>query len=141
MMKDGVIFINLACGKVVDVKVFWENIFFGKFKGCVVDVFFCEFKSNDEFFEFELMGLLNIIFMFYIGGFMVEVQENIGSFVFNKVIQYINIGSIVGSVNFLNLQLQFVYYVYCLLYIYYNVFKVLVYIDQILVKYNINIFS
>lgn len=140
-MKDGAIFINLARGKVVDVKALRENILSGKLKGCAVDVFPREPKSNDEPFESELMGLPNTILTPHIGGSTAEAQENIGSFVPNKVIQYINTGSTAGSVNFPNLQLQPVHNAHRLLHIHHNVPKVLAHIDQILAKHNINILS
>ena len=141
MMKDGAIFINLARGKVVDVKALRENILSGKLKGCAVDVFPKEPKSNDEPFESELMGLPNTILTPHIGGSTAEAQENIGSFVPNKVVQYINTGSTAGSVNFPNLQLQPVQNAHRLLHIHHNVPKVLAHIDQILAKHNINILS
>jgi D-3-phosphoglycerate dehydrogenase len=141
MMKDGSIFINLARGKVVDVKALRENMLSGKLKGCAVDVFPSEPKSNDEPFESELMGLPNTILTPHIGGSTAEAQENIGSFVPNKVIQYINTGSTAGSVNFPNVQLQPVRNAHRLLHIHHNVPKVLAHIDQILAKHNINILS
>ncbi|MBV6655294.1 MAG: phosphoglycerate dehydrogenase [Mameliella sp.] len=141
MMREGSIFINLARGKVVDVQALKENILSGKIKGCAVDVFPSEPKSNDEPFESELMGLPNTILTPHIGGSTAEAQENIGDFVPNKVIQYINTGSTAGSVNFPNLQLQPVQNAHRLLHIHHNVPKVLAHIDQILAKHNINILS
>ena len=87
------------------------------------------------------MGLRNTILTPHIGGSTAEAQENIGSFVPNKIIQYINTGSTAGSVNFPNLQLQPVQKAHRLLHIHHNVPNVLASIDQILARYNINILS
>lgn len=141
MMKDNAVFINLSRGKVVDIDALRDNISSGKLKGCAVDVFPKEPKSNDEPFESALMGLPNTILTPHIGGSTAEAQENIGNFVPNKVIQYINTGSTAGSVNFPNLQLQPVQNAHRLLHIHHNVPKVLAHIDQILAKHNINILS
>lgn len=139
MMKDGAIFINLARGQVVDVDALCEAVRSGKLKGCAVDVFPKEPKSNNEPFVSPLMGLPNTILTPHIGGSTAEAQENIGNFVPNKIIQYINSGSTAGSVNFPNVQLQPVKNAHRLLHIHHNVPKVLASIDQILAKYDINI--
>jgi D-3-phosphoglycerate dehydrogenase len=70
-----------------------------------------------------------------------EAQENIGSFVPRKVIQYINTGTTTGTVNFPNVQLQSVKNAHRLLHIHHNVPNVLAQIDNILAKHNINILS
>lgn len=141
MMKDGAIFINLARGKVVDVDALREAILSGKLKGCAVDVFPKEPKSNNEPFESALMGLPNTILTPHIGGSTAEAQENIGEFVPRKIIQYINTGSTTGSVNFPNVQLPPVQSAHRLLHIHSNVPNVLAGINQILAKHNINIVS
>jgi len=140
-MKDGAIFINLARGKVVDIPALRAAIESDKLKGCAVDVFPKEPKSNDEPFESELMNARNTILTPHIGGSTSEAQENIGHFVPNKVIQYINTGSTTGSVNFPNVQLQSVSDAHRLLHIHHNVPNVLAQIDNILAKHNINILS
>jgi len=141
MMKDGAIFLNLARGKVVDVEALRDAVQSGKLKGCAVDVYPQEPKSNDEPFESPLMGLPNTILTPHIGGSTAEAQENIGSFVPNKIIQYVNTGSTAGSVNFPNVQLSEVKNAHRLLHIHHNVPKVLARIDQILAKHDINILS
>lgn len=141
MMKDGAIFLNLARGKVVDVEALRDAVQSGKLKGCAVDVYPQEPKSNDEPFESPLMDLPNTILTPHIGGSTAEAQENIGAFVPNKIIQYINTGSTAGSVNFPNVQLSEVKNAHRLLHIHHNVPKVLARIDQILAKHDINILS
>ncbi|MCB0585674.1 MAG: phosphoglycerate dehydrogenase, partial [Phaeodactylibacter sp.] len=86
----------------------------------------------DEPFESELVGLPNTILTPHIGGSTAEAQENIGQFVPNKIIQYINTGSTTGSVNFPNVQLQEVKQAHRLLHIHHNVPNVLAQIDNIL---------
>ena len=140
-MKDGAIFINLARGKVVQIDALKTALDAGKLKGSAVDVFPKEPKSNDEPFESELMGAKNTILTPHIGGSTMEAQENIGNFVPNKVIQYINTGSTTGSVNFPNVQLQSVRDAHRLLHIHHNVPNVLAKIDNILADHNINILS
>ncbi|MCG8327068.1 MAG: phosphoglycerate dehydrogenase [Chitinophagales bacterium] len=140
-MKDGAIFINLARGKVVQIDALKAALDSGKLKGSAVDVFPKEPKSNDEPFESELMGAKNTILTPHIGGSTMEAQENIGNFVPNKVIQYINTGSTTGSVNFPNVQLQSVRDAHRLLHIHHNVPNVLAKIDNILANHNINILS
>jgi D-3-phosphoglycerate dehydrogenase len=139
MMKSGAIFLNLARGKVVDVKALKEAIDIGKIKGCAVDVFPKEPKSNDEPFESELMGMRNTILTPHIGGSTIEAQENIGNFVPNKIINYINTGSTYGSVNLPNVQLPPLEGAHRLLHIHKNVPNVLAKITNILSKNNTNI--
>ncbi len=140
-MKDGAIFLNLARGQVVQVEALRDAVLSGKVGGCAVDVFPWEPESNNEPFESELMGLPNTILTPHIGGSTAEAQENIGQFVPNKIIQYINTGSTTGSVNFPNVQLQGVKNAHRLLHIHHNVPKVLAQIDNILGRHNINILS
>lgn len=139
MMKSGAIFMNLARGKVVDVKALKNAIDIGKIKGCAVDVFPKEPKSNDEPFESELMGMRNTILTPHIGGSTIEAQENIGNFVPNKIINYINTGSTYGSVNLPNVQLPPLEGAHRLLHIHHNVPNVLAKITNILSKNSTNI--
>ena len=138
-MKDGAIFINLARGKVVDIQSLKKAISSGKLKGCGVDVYPQEPKSNDEPFHSELMGLPNTILTPHIGGSTIEAQENIGRFVPNKVVQYINTGNTFGSVNFPNVQLPSFEGGHRLLHIHQNVPNVMASINSIMAKNNINI--
>ncbi len=138
-MKSGAIFMNLARGKVVDVKALKEAIENGKIKGCAVDVFPKEPKSNNEPFESELMGMRNTLLSPHIGGSTIEAQENIGIFVPNKIISYVNSGSTNGSVNLPNVQLPPLKGAHRLLHIHRNIPNVLAQITNILSKNNTNI--
>src|SRR5690554_1043485 len=99
-MKEGVIFINLSRGHVVDIAALKANIESGKIAGCAVDVFPEEPNSNQDPFVSELKGLPNTILTPHIGGSTEEAQENIGNFVPNRIMEYINTGTTTNSVNF-----------------------------------------
>jgi D-3-phosphoglycerate dehydrogenase / 2-oxoglutarate reductase len=104
-MKDGVIFLNLSRGHVVDIVALKKYVLSGKIKGLGVDVFPDEPMSNNDEFISELRGLPNTILTPHIGGSTLEAQENIADFVPGKIIDYINTGSTSVSVNFPNMVL------------------------------------
>ncbi len=138
-MKDGAIFLNLSRGKVVDIEALRAAIDSGKIKGAGIDVYPKEPKSNDEPFESPLMNARNTILTPHIGGSTAEAQENIGQFVPQKIIQYINTGSTNGSVNFPEVQLAPVKEAHRLLHIHLNKPNILAQIDRILAEHDINI--
>ncbi len=138
-MKDGVIFLNLSRGHVVDIKALKENIESEKVMGAGIDVFPKEPKTNNEEFESELRGLPNVILTPHIGGSTQEAQENIGNFVPGKIIEYINTGSTTNSVNFPNLQLPVLKNAHRLIHIHRNVPGILADINRILADHDINI--
>lgn len=138
-MKDGVIFMNLARGHVVDIEALAAAIKSGKVAGAAVDVFPKEPKTNDEVFESELRGLDNVILSPHIGGSTEEAQENIGYFVPSKLLEYINNGSSYGSVNFPEVQLPKLGDSHRLLHIHANVPGVLAKLNSIFAKHHINI--
>ncbi|MEQ8471808.1 MAG: phosphoglycerate dehydrogenase [Marinoscillum sp.] len=104
-MKDGVIFLNLARGPVVDIPALKKHVLSGKIRGVGVDVYPEEPLSNDDEFVSDLRGLPNTILTPHIGGSTLEAQENIADFVPGKIIEYINTGSTNNSVNFPNIVL------------------------------------
>jgi D-3-phosphoglycerate dehydrogenase / 2-oxoglutarate reductase len=138
-MKQGVIFINLSRGHVVDVKALRENILSGKVAGTAIDVFPYEPVSNDEEFQSELRGLPNTILTPHIGGSTLEAQENIGNFVPGKIMDYINTGSTSNSVNFPNLTLPTLENAHRLIHVHDNVPGILAKINQTLADHGINI--
>jgi len=111
----------------------------GKIKGAGIDVYPKEPKSNDEPFESPLMNARNTILTPHIGGSTAEAQENIGNFVPQKIMQYINTGSTNGSVNFPEVQLAPVKDAHRLLHIHLNKPNILAQIDRILAEHDINI--
>lgn len=139
LMKDGVIFINLSRGHVVDISALKSNIESGKIKGCAVDVFPEEPKSNKDPFESELKGLPNTILSPHIGGSTEEAQENIGNFVPNRIMDYINTGTTTNSVNFPNLTLPRLQNAHRLIHIHKNVPGIIAKINQLFAKHEINI--
>jgi len=139
LMKDGVIFLNLSRGFVVDIKSLAKHIRDGKVAGAAIDVFPHEPKSNSEIFESELRGLPNVILTPHIGGSTEEAQHNIGDFVASKAIDFLNNGNTVLSVNFPNIQLPMLQDAHRLIHIHDNVPGVLSEINGMLAKNNINI--
>ena len=139
MMKNGVIFINLSRGFVVDIKPLAGHIKSGKIKGAAIDVFPYEPKSNSEEFISELRGLPNVILTPHIGGSTEEAQQSIGNFVAQKLIDFINTGSTFSSANFPNIQLPQLQNAHRLMHIHHNVPGVLSSINGILAKNSINI--
>lgn len=139
LMKKGVIFLNLSRGHVVDVAALRTNILNGTVGGCSIDVFPYEPISNAEEFKSELRGLPNTILTPHIGGSTSEAQENIGNFVPNKLMDYINTGSTSNSVNFPNLTLPTLENAHRLIHIHNNVPGILAKINQILAANDINI--
>lgn len=139
LMKKGSIFINLSRGHVVDLAALKKNILSGKIIGSAVDVFPEEPKSNNDPFESELIGLPNTILTPHIGGSTSEAQENIGTFVPGKIMEYINTGSTTNSVNFPNLQLPILANAHRLIHVHHNVPGILAKINNVLAAHSINI--
>lgn len=138
-MKPGVIFLNLSRGHVVDIEALTANIKSGKIRGAAVDVFPQEPKNNDEPFVSELMGLKNVILTPHIGGSTEEAQEDIGHYVANKIINYINTGTTYGSVNLPEIQLPELQSAHRIMHIHENVKGILAQINNILLEYDNNI--
>lgn len=138
-MKDGVIFINLARGEVVDVEALVEALKSGKVRGAAIDVFPQEPKNNKEEFVSPLRGMKNVILTPHIGGSTMEAQLNIAQFVPGKIIEYINTGSTFMSVNFPNIQLPVLENAHRLIHVHKNVSGILAQINNVLAKHQINI--
>lgn len=138
-MKPGVIFLNLSRGHVVDIEALVANLKSGKIHGAAVDVFPYEPKNNDEPFVSELQGLKNVILTPHIGGSTEEAQEDIGHYVANKIIQYINTGTTYGSVNLPEIQLPELQSAHRIMHIHENVKGILAQINNILLEYDNNI--
>ncbi|WP_333823538.1 phosphoglycerate dehydrogenase [Pinisolibacter sp.] len=104
-MKKGSYFINNARGTVVDLDALAAAMKSGHIAGAAVDVFPKEPKSNAEKFVSPLQGLPNVILTPHIGGSTEEAQERIGAEVARKLVDYSDIGSTIGAVNFPQVQL------------------------------------
>lgn len=138
-MKQGVIFLNLSRGHVVDISALLTNLKNGKIKGAAVDVFPEEPKSNDEPFVSELCGMSNVILTPHIGGSTEEAQVDIAHFVSQKIINYINTGTTYGSVNLPEIQLPEFESAHRIMHIHENVKGILAQINTILTDSNSNI--
>ena len=139
MMKNGVIFLNLSRGHIVDIPALVDAIERGKVVGAGIDVFPQEPKTNNEEFMSALRTQPNVILTPHIGGSTEEAQANIGNFVPGKLLEYINNGSTYGSVNFPELQLPLLKGAHRLLHIHANVPGILAKMNTIFAKYHINI--
>ncbi|MBN1155574.1 phosphoglycerate dehydrogenase [candidate division KSB1 bacterium] len=138
-MKHGTIFINLSRGSVVDTSALVKYIKNGKIKGAAIDVFEEEPVSNQGDFSSDLQNLPNVILTPHVGGSTVEAQKNIAEFVSHKIIEYINTGDSIFSVNFPNLQLPEFTDSHRLIHIHENIPGMLAQINGVLAHYDINI--
>ncbi len=138
-MKQGVIFLNNSRGSVVDVKALAKAIKNGKVKGAAVDVFPQEPKSNKDPFVSELQKLPNVILTPHIGGSTEEAQRNIGEFVSQKLMRFINKGDTMLSVNFPQLQLPELGNAHRLIHIHENKPGLLAQINGVLARHYINV--
>jgi D-3-phosphoglycerate dehydrogenase len=104
-MKKGAYLINNSRGTVVDLEALAEALRARHLRGAAVDVFPVEPASNKEPFHSPLQGLENVILTPHIGGSTAEAQERIGAEVAKKLIDYSDVGSTTGAVNFPQVQL------------------------------------
>ncbi len=137
-MKDGVVFVNLSRGFVVDIPALKEAIVSGKISGAAVDVFPVEPRANGVF-ETELKGLSNVILTPHVGGSTEEAQKDIADFVPGKIMNYINTGNTVDAVNFPNIRLPRQENSHRFLHIHKNVPGIMASINKVLAKYDLNI--
>ncbi|MGY6769489.1 phosphoglycerate dehydrogenase [Komagataeibacter sp. NFXK3] len=104
-MKKGSFLINNARGNVVDLDALAAALKDGHLLGAAIDVFPKEPKQAGEPLETPLRGLDNVILTPHIGGSTAEAQERIGVEVARKLVEYSDIGSTLGAVNFPTVQL------------------------------------
>ena len=139
LMKKGAILINYSRGTIVNLNSLKRNLKNNKLLGAAIDVFPKEPLNNKEKFKSELIGLNNVILSPHVGGSTKEAQKNIGSFVPQKIIEYINSGNSSNSVNFPNLYLPKQKEVHRFIHIHKNEPGIMLKINKILTDYNINI--
>ena len=137
-MKDGAILINLSRGFVIDIEALVVALKSGKLGGAAIDVYPEEPRANGDFVT-ELQGLENVILTPHIGGSTEEAQRDIADFVPNKIIDYINSGNTVDSVNFPNIRLPKQNKAHRFLHIHKNVPGVMAKINEVLATYKMNI--
>ena len=104
-MKKGAYLINNSRGTVVDLDALAESLRSGHLRGAAVDVFPEEPSANGEPFLTPLQGLDNVILTPHVGGSTEEAQERIGAEVARKLVEYSDVGSTLGAVNFPQVQL------------------------------------
>ena len=104
-MKPGSFLINNARGTIVDLEALASALKSNHLRGAAIDVFPVEPSSNKDPFTNVLQGLDNVILTPHIGGSTIEAQEHIGEEVARKFIEYSDVGSTSGAVNFPQVQL------------------------------------
>lgn len=138
-MKKGSVLINYSRGDVVDLQAIRSALQSGHLRGFAADVFPVEPQNNAERFESVVQGLPSVILTPHIGGSTAEAQENIGTDVATKLINFLETGSSTGSLSVPALSLPVQHETHRLLHIHKNVPGVLSEINGILSKLNVNI--
>jgi D-3-phosphoglycerate dehydrogenase len=105
LMRPGSFLINNSRGTVVDLDALAAALRSGHLAGAAVDVFPEEPSANGEVFRSPVQGLDNVILTPHIGGSTEEAQERIGAEVARKLVDYSDVGSTLGAVNFPQVQL------------------------------------
>lgn len=104
-MKPGSFLINNSRGTVVDLEALAAALKSGHLAGAAVDVFPVEPVSNADRLASPVQGLPNVILTPHIGGSTEEAQERIGTEVARRLVEYSDVGSTLGAVNFPQVQL------------------------------------
>ena len=104
-MKKGAILINCARADLVVDEDIKDALLSGQLGGFACDVFRGEPASNDATYETVFRNLPNVFLTPHIGGSTVEAQESIGSDVAEKLINYLDTGTTVGSLTVPDLHL------------------------------------
>lgn len=142
-MKPGSFLLNASRGSVVDVGALAEALESGHLRGAALDVYPEEPESNGNGFLTGLEKFENVVLTPHIGGSTEEAQATIGAEVALMMVNFINKGSSMGSVNFPEVDLRKIYipknghFVCRLLNVHQNVPGVLKKINLILGEYNI----
>ncbi len=104
-MKKGAFLINNARGKVIDIEALADALRSGHLAGAAIDVFPVEPKSNKDEFTSPLRGLDNVILTPHVGGSTEEAQARIGEEVSKRLVEYSDVGSTIGAIEFPQVQL------------------------------------
>ena len=137
--KKGSILLNYARGEVVDLEGLASGLKDGQLSGAAIDVYPWEPEKNGDRFETPLQHLPNVILTPHIGGSTEEAQENIGEDVSNKLFQYLETGTTIGSHTIPPLSLPHQEGTHRILHIHRNVPGVLSEVNTTLSQHNINI--
>lgn len=137
--KKGSILLNYARGEVVDLDGLAKSIQESQISGAAIDVYPWEPEKNGDRFTSPLQGLPNVILTPHIGGSTEEAQENIGFDVSNKLFQFLETGTTLGSHTVPPLNLPPQEGTHRILHIHKNVPGVLSEINTTLATHHINI--
>jgi D-3-phosphoglycerate dehydrogenase / 2-oxoglutarate reductase len=138
-MRPGSLFLNLSRGFVIDHRALRTALERGHLAGAAVDVFPVEPRGRGDEFVSELRGLPNVILTPHIGGSTEEAQADIGSFVANKLAQFMSDGTTTLSVNLPPVALPIRPGVHRLVHIHHNTPGVLAAVNGILADHDVNV--
>ena len=138
-MKQGSLFLNLSRGFVIDHAALRRHLESGHVAGAAIDVFPSEPKGRGDEFVSELRGLPNVILTPHIGGSTEEAQADIGSFVANKLAQFVSEGTTTLSVNLPPVALPQQPGVHRLVHVHRNTPGVLAAVNGILADHDVNV--
>jgi D-3-phosphoglycerate dehydrogenase len=138
-MRPRSLFLNLSRGFVIDHAALRRHLESGHLAGAAIDVFPEEPKGRGDEFISELRGLPNVILTPHIGGSTEEAQADIGSFVANKLAQFVAEGSTTLSVNLPPVSLPQQSGTHRLIHMHRNTPGVLAAVNTILAGHGVNI--
>ncbi len=98
-MRKGSVLLNLSRGHVVDLDALKEALDSGHLRGAALDVFPDEPARNGDPFRHPLRENPRLLLTPHIGGSTLEAQEDIGRYVAQRLIDYLDTGSTEGAVN------------------------------------------
>ncbi len=140
-MKKGAYLINNARGSLVDIDALAKALGDGHLGGAAIDVFPVEPGSNSLPFESALQGIDNVILTPHVGGSTQEAQQQIGAEVARKLVDYSDIGSTLGAVNFAQVQLPAADNVTRFLQVHRNMPGVMQHLNEVFAARGLNIVS
>lgn len=138
-MKSSACLINYSRGKVVDLEALSTALKQKLISGAAIDVFPVEPESKKDSFNNHLQQIPNTILTPHIGGNTIEAQENIGCFVAERLVEYINRGTSVGCLNLPELDTPMLAGAVRLVHIHENRPGIIAKINAVLSKNNINV--
>jgi D-3-phosphoglycerate dehydrogenase len=138
-MRPGSIFLNLSRGIVVDHVALRDALTSGHLAGAAVDVFPKEPKGRGDEFVSELRGLPNVILTPHIGGSTEEAQSDIGDFVANKLVHFVQEGNTTLSVNLPSVALPASTDMSRIIHVHLNMPGVLAQVNSILAEHHVNV--
>jgi D-3-phosphoglycerate dehydrogenase / 2-oxoglutarate reductase len=139
LMKDGVLFLNLSRGNVVDVEALRRAILSGKVAGAGVDVFPNEPKAQGDPFDSILRGLPNVILTPHIAGSTEEAQRNIANYVSERLTKFLSQGETLGSVSLPDIYLPPIDRGMRILHVHKNVPGIVANVSAIFARHGVNI--